>query len=233
MQSPLAAWRNEPIDRQHLQHAIKARALAIGRQSLGPEAFELQLAPDTPESQHAPNWRGRRSRISLSRNRKTSSPAGVSQRYWGDSQSDRREHFDPRRTPRLPRARASRRRGIDHGGIQLMSLHHTTVVEPPGQDERSSRDDGFPFFRRSVFRKNMARRFCHAKASLGIPCEFSWSSLQPFLAMFPTRASNNSNTYRPRKPGKDHVIHMQIREVGLAAYEAFARQASAEMRFTF
>ena len=45
MQPPLAARRDQPIGHQHEQHLIPARALAAGRQAIGPEPIELQLLP--------------------------------------------------------------------------------------------------------------------------------------------------------------------------------------------
>src|SRR5271157_1551974 len=52
---PFAAGRDEPIRRQHLQHVAPARSLAARRQAPGPEAVELQLAPqDAGEPARAP-----------------------------------------------------------------------------------------------------------------------------------------------------------------------------------
>ena len=45
MQPPLAAGRNEAIRRQHLQHVGPALPLAAAWQAFGPEAVELQFAP--------------------------------------------------------------------------------------------------------------------------------------------------------------------------------------------
>ena len=45
VQLPLAARRDQPVRHQHLQDLIPPRALAINRQTLRPEAVQLQLFP--------------------------------------------------------------------------------------------------------------------------------------------------------------------------------------------
>jgi hypothetical protein len=55
MQAPFAARRDEPVGDQHLQHVVPARSFAASRQPFGPEAIELQLAPqDAGEPAGAP-----------------------------------------------------------------------------------------------------------------------------------------------------------------------------------
>ena len=48
VQFPLAARRDQPVRHQHLQDLIPPRALAVDRQTLGPEAIQLQLFPQLP-----------------------------------------------------------------------------------------------------------------------------------------------------------------------------------------
>jgi len=49
------AWRDEPVGDQHLQHVVPARPFAASGQAFGPEAIELQLAPqDAGEPAGAP-----------------------------------------------------------------------------------------------------------------------------------------------------------------------------------
>src|ERR1700760_340632 len=48
MQLPLAARGDQPVRHQHLQDLIPPRALAVDRQTLGPEAIQLQLFPQLP-----------------------------------------------------------------------------------------------------------------------------------------------------------------------------------------
>ena len=88
MQAPLAARRDEPVGRQHLQHVIPARALATLRQTLGPEAIEPQLAPQNACEPTRPPTAGvgraaSRTIVDGSRRRRTS------QRSSGNSATER------------------------------------------------------------------------------------------------------------------------------------------------
>ena len=48
MQSPLAARRNQPVGREHLQDLIPPRSFPARRQPIGPEPIKLKLLPQLP-----------------------------------------------------------------------------------------------------------------------------------------------------------------------------------------
>src|SRR5271168_4517119 len=55
--------RDQPVRHQHLQDLIPPRAFAVDRQTLGPEAIQLQLFPQLPGQPACTRCRGRHSRI--------------------------------------------------------------------------------------------------------------------------------------------------------------------------
>src|ERR1700710_3014884 len=100
VQLPLATRRDQPIRQQNLQDLIPPRALAIDRQTLGPEAIQLQLLPQLPGQPARTHCRGRHSRIS-DRRSCTVELSGVAavQRSSGNSAAS----ADARRSRRKPR----------------------------------------------------------------------------------------------------------------------------------
>src|SRR5260370_7427716 len=54
MQSPLAARRNQPVGREHLQDLIPWRSFPARRQPIGPESIKLKLLPQLPAQPAAP-----------------------------------------------------------------------------------------------------------------------------------------------------------------------------------
>jgi len=85
--------------------------------------------------------------------------------------------------------------------------------------------------------RNMANRFCHVGACLGIPCEISWSALQPFLRYFQIQ-HQPTQILTARPNAQNRLIHRRIRDVALrppvfVRRRGFANGSSAENRNCF
>src|SRR5450631_2389002 len=129
MQPPLAAWRDQPIGRQHLQDLIPPRSFPARRQPISPESIKLKLLPQLPgQPAGAPLPRTTKPHLGqaklndgciacdrlasiLRKQRQRSRTAGVLV-----------EHFD-RLAPRR------RLRGVDLAEIQHMPLYHPSAIE--------------------------------------------------------------------------------------------------------
>jgi hypothetical protein len=133
MQSPLAARRDQPIGRQHLQHVVPTRPLAARRQSLGPETIEPQLAPQRAR-QPAGAELARPAEPHLAETQPDDVVAGDFAAVFREQGQRSRlsaalvEHLD-RPAPSFGL------RGIDLAEVKHMPLHHAAVVETPILDD--------------------------------------------------------------------------------------------------
>jgi hypothetical protein len=177
MQSPLAARRDQPIGRQHLQDLIPPRSLPARRQPIDPEPIELKLLPQLPgQPAGAPLPRSTKLHLGHAKlhHRRVAGDHLASifrkQRQRPHTAGVLVEHLD-RLAPRR------RLRGVDLAEIQHMSLHHSAAVETLVLDH-------VPVVVRLAVLLSLGASQKHDAANLSAPCrawESGRSSLQPFL----------------------------------------------------
>src|ERR1700674_678171 len=129
MQPPLAARRDQPIGREHLQDLIPRRSFPARRQPIGPESIKLKLLPQVPgQPAGAPLPRTTKPHL---RQAKLNDGSVACDRLASILRKQRQrpstagvlvEHLD-----RLAPGRRLRR--IDLAEIQHMPLHHPAAIE--------------------------------------------------------------------------------------------------------
>jgi hypothetical protein len=191
---PFAARRDEPISRQHLQHVVPARPFAASGKAFGPEAIELQLAPqDAGEPAGAPLARPAEPHLREPQADHVFALGGLATIFRKQGERARTpgafvEHFDA----------FSPRFGL--GGVDLAEVKHV-ALDHPSAGEAFVLDDAPVEMRLPVLpplglsQEHRDKTFATSRRPCGIRLTVTWSSLQAFSAMFPTSASDKSKTW--------------------------------------